>query len=163
MRRLRLGLSSIPWPGWVLRLRRTVGRRGFFLFVLAYVDLLYGYTLWSPPDPGEVRRRYLAEAVPFFDDVDASMRTWAVYWWITGAVCLLNVLRRNDWIGYAAAAMLKVAWTVALVLAASNGLGAEGWRAASVWFLVMCAVLVIGSWAEEPYVLADMAARQADE
>jgi hypothetical protein len=150
-------LRRIPWPSWMTRLRYRVGRRGFFLLTLAWVDFVYGLRLWDPADPNEERRRYMAEAIPIAD-VQTSMKVWAVLWWATGVACLLNAFRKNDVGGFAAAAAIKVGWTVATVIAALQGM-TEGWRTASVWFVVMVAVLVIGSWREEPPTFAEIADR----
>jgi hypothetical protein len=141
---LRSRIRSLPW---LVRFRRQVGRRGFFMLTLGWVDIVYGYQLWSPPNPTEPRWQYVSETVPFAD-VHAALEVWAVIWWLVAVACIVSAFRKDDRWGYGAAAGVKVAWTVTWVIAACRGLD-EGWRTASVWFMVMIAVLVISTWPED--------------
>jgi hypothetical protein len=145
-------------PAWWVHLVYRVGRRGYFLLLLALVDAVLGYRMIRPESPGQAEQNHFMGSV--IDSLDHCMALWfwACLWWATGLVCLFNVLRKQDYSGFGAACAMKVVWVAGNIAAGIDGM--PGWQLrAVVWAFIASTVLVVARWPEPhnsfPEVLAD--------
>ncbi len=139
-----------------------MGRRGYFLLTLALVCATYGWAFVDSSDPvRKAQNAYLAQVIPI-DSVTTSWWVWAVLWWVTGLVCLVDAFRTDDHLAYGLVASLMAAWAVTNGWAALEGMP-NGVTRAIVWAFIASAVLVISTWPEQLKLLQELSAGEVPE
>jgi hypothetical protein len=122
---------------------QRVGRRGAALLFFALLDIIYAFSLFSPP--AEARRsptlHYVAAVLP--------LRVWSVLWLGTGIVCLVNAFRVSDRVGFAAAIAIKMIWGMLFVGGVFVHLD-RAYVSAAIWLCLAGWVAIISTWPEPP-------------
>jgi hypothetical protein len=130
------------------RLWCAVGRRGTCLLVFAFLDFTFGYSYLHPLP--EARR---SSGVHFLDSI-APLWAWGAMWTVVGVVLLVQAFMRNDKIGFACAAGVKVLWALLYMLGAFMGVE-RAWLSAALWLAIAGWVGVISTWPEVATVKSD--------
>jgi hypothetical protein len=124
------------------RIWRRLGRRGCFLLFLAMLDLVYAYSLYSPPTTARQ-----SPSLVFFAHV-APLWVWALAWLIPGILCAVQAFTRNDRAAFAGGMCIKVLWGTMYVV---GGIAANLERAyvgAVIWLAFALVVGLISTWPE---------------
>lgn len=119
-----------------------VGRRGSILIILAIVDVAYGYSLIGPSSDA------LGTAAITWRQHFAPLWVWGGVWLAVAAILIVSAFLRNDAIGYLAAIVLKIGWSLTTLLSWLFGGVERGWLSAIVWMVVAAMVWVIAGWPE---------------
>ncbi len=125
------------------RLWTTIGRRGVSLLVFAFLDFSFGASYFFPAP--EIRR---SQGVLFLASI-APLWVWGALWTVVGVVLVVNAFLRNDKIGFACAAGIKVFWSLMYVIAAFAGVE-RAWLSAALWAAIAGWLAVIATWPEVP-------------
>ncbi|SRR6266705_3088201 len=128
------------------RVGRFVGRRGAFLVFLALLDLVLGYGLTQPLPLGLKPRTIYG---PMMDL--APIRWWAIWWVLTGLLCLVGALAdRVQTAAFVGAAVIKTAWACCYLVGWREHLPAfnRGWQSAAIFGAFAGVVLLISGWQE---------------
>jgi len=70
---------------------------------------------------------------------------WAFIWAMVGGLCLVQAWVRFDWLAYAAATALKIAWALLHLGAWAFGVLPRGYVAAAIWLLAAGVVMVMST------------------
>lgn len=133
-----MGLLSRPGHT-IRRLSRRLGRRGFFLLFLAFLNSAVGSSLIS--DTSNPLRHY---------DTTLPLPAWGWTWVAAGVIHLWYAFRINDRVSFTVAAFVKGAWAAMYIdLTVTQGYP-RGWVFATLWGFFAINVLMIASWPEPP-------------
>jgi hypothetical protein len=124
------------------RLQHRVGRRGASLLFFGLLDLVYCYSLLSPPP-----RSAWSPSLVFLDSI-VPLWAWAAAWGAVGLLCLCRSYRRRDAAAFAAAIAIKVLWAIASLAAWLVGGVDRGYVNTVVWLAFAGFVAIIASWPE---------------
>lgn len=120
-----------------------VARRGSVLLYLAFLDLIYGYSLFTPTEYSLITPsyRFLCRILPLW--------TWGLLWTGVGLVLMFYAFRKRDSVGFAFAMFLKVLWGSLFaggwVLAGVD----RGYLSAAIWLAFAALVWRISGWPDE--------------
>jgi hypothetical protein len=125
--------------GW---LQRHVGRRGAFLLWLAVLDLVYAYSLLSPPPSAMTNALtvYLASICP--------LAVLGVAWGAVGLICVVTAFLRADRLGFAAAICIKCVWTSLFIIGCFAGVE-RAYLSAAIWGTLAALVWIVVGWPEK--------------
>jgi hypothetical protein len=115
---------------------RHIGHRGAVMAFLAFLDLVYGYSLSA--EPGPLKGVNLA----------LSLRAWSIAWILAGVFMATGISTRKDKAHYAVAVFLLFGWAVALFRSWLYGEYARGWVSALIWSGFAILIFIISSWPE---------------
>jgi hypothetical protein len=133
MTRRRVEPGTLHWK---------LGHRGRILLVLAVVDFAYGYSLIGPSSEA------LALAATIWRQHYAPLWVWGMGWLITGAIMAVSAFVLRDAIGYAAAIVWKILWSLTTLSSWMFGGVDRGWLGAVTWLVVAAMVWDISGWPE---------------
>lgn len=123
----------------IKRLADRIGRRGSYLFFLALLDVLYGYSIWV-----SVGTPAIAAYDMFF-----SPQVWAVIWVGVGLVLAQQAFVRLDRVGFTLAVLIKFAWaTIATYNFLYSPADPRGWISAVIWFAFGTLTAIVANWPE---------------
>jgi hypothetical protein len=107
-------------------MRLELGRRGILLACIGAVDCAQGLVALSTHDAA-----------------------WSAVWLIAGLICLIQALMKFDFIGYAVAAGVKLAWAthfITLAIVGPDHLSSLG--QGITWIVIGIYIVIAASWPE---------------
>lgn len=124
------------------RLWHRIGRRGCFLLFLSMLDVVYAYSLYSPP--AETKQ---SASIRFFAGL-APLWMWALIWLVPGILCAWQAFRASDRVAFAAAMGVKVLWGAMYIAGAVAVNLDRAYVGAVVWLAFALVVGLISTWPE---------------
>lgn len=124
------------------RVLRRVGRRGASLGFVGLLCLaVAGSLLFAPPG---------LAATPAYTvlTVIAPLPVWALAWYATGALCLLQMFARSDRVAFAAATALLLLYGLIHLISTFTGDNPLGWVGGAVWLAFGGWIALIATWPE---------------
>lgn len=106
----------------IKKVAHRVGRRGFWLLIVAGLALAFTASLLRP-SAGQVAT--FGGVVPLW--------VWAVLWLTAALVCVVDAFRSRDEVAYAVAVGLWASWSLMSLTAWALGLSARGWLGAIIY------------------------------
>jgi hypothetical protein len=124
---------------WLRSIVVRVGRRGSYLLFLAFLDLIYGWSLIS-----------IANPLLHHIDLGFSPVIWGIIWVVVGVVCLIEAFAILDRLAFTMAVLLKFLWGTTMLLSwALTTTNPLGWISGSVFLAFSAATAVISFWPEQ--------------
>ena len=121
---------------------KHTGRRGATLLLLAFLDIVIGFGVYTAEADGRTSAYSGQLAI-------APLWMWACAWWYTAVILVFSAFRKHDAVGFAFASGIKFVWALSFLLGYLIHNQERAWISAGTWIVIALWLQLVSGWPEE--------------